>query len=1089
MNRCLVSALLLVGCIALSQGATVASGPGRKLNIPAFNNAGKTVGLEVWRVENFQPVAIPKAEHGKFYTGDSYIVMNTVEDKKKVKSHDIHFWLGTKTTQDEAGSAAILSVQLDDLLGGVPVQHREVEGSESDQFLGYFKGGVRYLEGGVASGFKHVTTNDPGAKRLFHIKGTKNIRVRQVELAVSAMNKGDCFILDAGREIYVYVGPHAGRVEKLKAINFANEVRDQDHAGRSKVHIVDEFSTLTDQENFFTVLGSGSPTLVPDQSTAPADAAFEKSDAARVQLYRVTDAKGKLAVEPITERPLKQEFLKQEDSFILDTGSGLYVWIGKGATQQEKTQALAKAQEFIGSKKYPAWTPVERLVQNGETAPFKHFFQTWRNPGSNQSRLNFEPVPVAVQEYGKFYTGDSYIVLNTKESKSGVLSWDVHFWLGQETSQDEAGSAAILTVQLDDRHNGAPVQHREVQDHEGSLFLSYFAGGVRYAAGGVKSGFNEVETNAAGEKRLFQVKGAKSVRVRQVPLAIGSMNKGDCFILDAGHEIYVYVGAGAKRVEKIKAISAAGQIRDQDHAGRANVHILDEFASSSEQQEFFDVLGEGSPDAVAEESECDETYERSDCQAITLYHVSDASGSLEITPIGERPLKQSMLDSDQDCYILDTGAGSIYVWIGKGATSQERSQAMVKAQEFITAKGYPVHTAVHRVVENGETTDFKQFFASWRDQGVNHAQLIKTAMGNGDESDAEAEFDPEVLHTFKKNGGRALGFMPDNGQGAVEIWRVQNYDLVPVEPAAYGTFYSGDSYLVRYEYTVKAGGHGYIVYFWQGKTSSTHEKGASAMHAVRMDDELAGKAILVRVAQGNEPRHFMKLFKGRMVTLLGDHDKQAADDTKLFRIRGTCADDVRAEELEPKAASLASDDVFLVKTPAAVYVWHGVGASDLEKEMAADIAAVVAPDAGAEVVAEEAEPGEFWDALGGQAEYDRELDPPGAPFLSARLFHCRILYNKKLRVEEVPHFEQDDLNVDDVMVLDGGDEVYCWIGNGATEEERSKSIDMARQYIRTDPSERTEETVPIVVLKQGAEPRSFKRLFPTWDDAFWEVSR
>uniref|UniRef100_A0A2M4BQS3 Putative actin regulatory gelsolin/villin family n=1 Tax=Anopheles marajoara TaxID=58244 RepID=A0A2M4BQS3_9DIPT len=377
-----VRPFLLVALVALVQSATVPSGPaGKKLNIPAFNNAGKTVGVEVWRVENFQPVAVPKADYGKFYTGDSYIVLNTKEDKKKVKSYDIHFWLGTKTTQDEAGSAAILSVQLDDLLNGVPVQHREVESAESDLFLSYFKGGVRYLEGGVASGFKHVTTNDPGAKRLFHIKGAKNIRARQVELAVSAMNKGDCFVLDAGRDIYVYVGPTAGRVEKLKAISFANDLRDQDHAGRSKVQIVDEFSTITDQEHFFTVLGSGSPSLVPDAETSPADATFEKTDAARVQLYRVTDAKGKLAVEPINEKPLKQESLKPEDSYILDTGSGLYVWIGKGSTQQEKTQAFVKAQEFIGSKKYPAWTPVERLVQNAETAPFKHFFQTWRTGG------------------------------------------------------------------------------------------------------------------------------------------------------------------------------------------------------------------------------------------------------------------------------------------------------------------------------------------------------------------------------------------------------------------------------------------------------------------------------------------------------------------------------------------------------------------------------------------------------------------------------------------------------------------------------------------------------------------------------------
>lgn len=95
--------------------------------------------------------------------------------------------------------------------------------------------------------------------------------------------------------------------------------------------------------------------------------------------------------------------------------------------------------------------------------------------------------------------------------------------------------------------------------------------------GGVASGFKKTEMNAAGEKRLFQVKGKKNIRVRQVDLTIGSMNKGDCFILDAGRDIYVYVGQKAKRLEKIKAISAANQIRDQDHNGRAAVQVIGNF--------------------------------------------------------------------------------------------------------------------------------------------------------------------------------------------------------------------------------------------------------------------------------------------------------------------------------------------------------------------------------------------------------------------------------------------------------------------------------------------------------------------------------
>ncbi|URE04383.1 Villin headpiece domain [Musa troglodytarum] len=39
-------------------------------------------GTEIWRIENFQPVPIPKSDYGKFYSGDSYIILQAIERGK-----------------------------------------------------------------------------------------------------------------------------------------------------------------------------------------------------------------------------------------------------------------------------------------------------------------------------------------------------------------------------------------------------------------------------------------------------------------------------------------------------------------------------------------------------------------------------------------------------------------------------------------------------------------------------------------------------------------------------------------------------------------------------------------------------------------------------------------------------------------------------------------------------------------------------------------------------------------------------------------------------------------------------------------------
>ena len=57
-----------------------------------FAQAG-TENLEVYRIEQFEPKRQPNDHHGKFYDGDSYVVL-----KLNDKAWDIHYWHGVDCT-------------------------------------------------------------------------------------------------------------------------------------------------------------------------------------------------------------------------------------------------------------------------------------------------------------------------------------------------------------------------------------------------------------------------------------------------------------------------------------------------------------------------------------------------------------------------------------------------------------------------------------------------------------------------------------------------------------------------------------------------------------------------------------------------------------------------------------------------------------------------------------------------------------------------------------------------------------------------------------------------------------------------------
>ncbi|XP_067088046.1 gelsolin-like isoform X1 [Osmerus mordax] len=718
------------------------------------------------------------------------------------------------------------------------------------------------------------------------------------------------------------------------------------------------------------------------------------------------------------------------------------------------------------------------------------FERAGQQPGLQVWRIEkFDLVPVPENLYGGFYTGDAYLVLNTIKQRSGNLQYDLHFWLGDFCSQDESGSAAIFTVQMDDYLGGKPIQYREVQGHESKPFLGYFKSGIKYMKGGVASGFKHVVTNEVIMQRVLQVKGRRVVRATEVPVSWDSFNQGDCFIVDLGNEIYQWCGSQSNRFEKLKATQLAKGIRDNERSGRARVYVCDEGA---ERDKMLEVLGAKPelPEGVTDDVKADSSNRK----LAKLYKVSDASGDMAIALVAaENPFSQGALEST-DCFILDHGSdGKIFVWKGKDANMEERKVAMKTAEEFIKKMGYPKQTQIQILPEMGETPLFKQFFKNWRDKDQTEG-LGVAYISNSIAKIEKVAFDASTLHESAPMA--AQHGMVDGGTGEKQIWRIEGADKVSVEPSTYGQFYGGDSYIILYNYQ-HAGRQGHIIYMWQGADSSQDEIGASAILGAQLDDELGGGPVQVagapmttqvRVVQGKEPAHLMSLFGGMpMVVYKGgtsrDGGQSAPSETRLFQVRSNSAGCTRAVEVDATASNLNSNDAFLLVTPAETFLWAGQGANETEKQGAQQLCDILGVSASE--LPEGGESGEFWDALGGQTEYrtssrlknKMDTHPP-------RLFACS---NKtgNFVIEEVPgEMTQEDLATDDVMILDTYEQVFVWIGNEAHEEEKTEAMGSAARYIETDPANRDRRT-PIVKIKQGFEPPTFSGWFLGWDHEYW----
>uniref|UniRef100_A0A669DG47 Gelsolin n=1 Tax=Oreochromis niloticus TaxID=8128 RepID=A0A669DG47_ORENI len=628
---------------------------------PEFEQAGQQPGLQVWRVENFDLVPVPENLHGGFYTGDAYLILNTIKQRSGSLQYDLHFWLGDFCTQDESGSAAIFTVQMDDFLGGKPIQYREVQGHESKTFLGYFKSGIKYMKGGVASGFKHVVTNEVSVQRVLQIKGRRVVRATEVPVSWDSFNTGDCFILDLGDEIYQWCGSQSNRFEKLKATQVAKGIRDNERSGRSRVYVCDEG---VEREKIIEVLGPKPDLPAGDSDDIKVDA----SNRMRAKLYKVSNATGAMSITLVAaENPFAQSTLESGDCFILDHGSDGKIFLWKGQYGLPQTHA-------------------DRGPGRG--------LHPWH--GGRRQRRETGGVPVDPSTYGQFYGGDSYIILYNY-SHGGRQGHVIYMWQGADSSQDEIGASAILGAQLDEELGGGPVQVRVVQGKEPAHLMSLFGGKpmIVYKGGTSREGGQ----SAPAETRLFQVRANSAGHTRAVELdaQASNLNSNDAFILVTPGGSFLWVGVGASDTEK----QGAQQLCDILGVS------VSELSEGGESDQFWEALG-----GKTEYRTSTRLKDKMDAHPPRLFACSNKTGNFIIEEVpGE--ITQDDLATD-DVMILDTWE-QVFVWIGNEAQEEEKTEAMASAVRYIEtdpAKRDP-RTPIVKIKQSFEPPTFTGWFLGW----------------------------------------------------------------------------------------------------------------------------------------------------------------------------------------------------------------------------------------------------------------------------------------------------------------------------------------------------------------------------------------
>ncbi|TFG28033.1 hypothetical protein EU528_11815 [Candidatus Thorarchaeota archaeon] len=165
----------------------------------------------------------------------------------------------------------------------------------------------------------------------YHIQKGRLVRMPDP----GAFGRGDCYLVDAGMKIYLWIGPKSSVDEKFLTAAAA-VMSDADREGKGDIDRIeggnepDDFKALFDDFR------------LTDEDT---EGILKKVhlESHEYKLWRVHREGDETFFAEVV---LDKASLKTDDVFVLDTWDNIFVWRGKGATAREKFDGTIIARRY-----------------------------------------------------------------------------------------------------------------------------------------------------------------------------------------------------------------------------------------------------------------------------------------------------------------------------------------------------------------------------------------------------------------------------------------------------------------------------------------------------------------------------------------------------------------------------------------------------------------------------------------------------------------------------------------------------------------------------------------------------------------------